>query len=959
MAHEPNPGETIPDDARERVEALRAFLLPEMGKIWRGFKGDERAEPCSPQYLPYIDKADAVLAEHFDSGFLALAPMEAFAWREHLRLADTWRTQKERRKHQLLVPICYGVGLKRFSASSVGRLESLLGHPLCSSWWVEMFLDGLSGAIALRSKETASLLPQNLGLVLPILRRLVRGEIAAGPKAVDSALAVLDANGELDYPTYRAAALTIGGARHSGWPTFPSSGTMTDYEPAPAEVQPDDSPTPIVAHKPVHRRNLDLFARQLAAEFLPDLDGDKLMVMANFRRFSGGEVLVHLAGAIERMGIDSLKDGTTSGGRIGKIADLVETLEPEDPAPIVEKLRGFKRSTLKLLRPYSGAGEPLLIAALGLEDSPQQKLYQLLMEQILANSAMLEGDWHSPFCNDANPLNGVLDPQAIRVAAEGVSDKGRKEAIAMLDLPGDRSPANAKLLFSAIFGDNEKKIRDSLKRNSQPAAKALGLLPLPEDDREPEIDARYLALLDFEKRCQKFGPERRANSAAAVRVGMSNLAANAGYADAERLAWAVEARLAGGAGGEAGAPRRVEVGAYTAVLGTGESGAPTLFVEKGGKALKSVPAPVRKTAEFKALRESADHLKKQYSRLRRKLEQMLATGEALSRADLDSMARLPALRHFLPRLILRGEAGGYGVFEPDSASFTGVGEEVPTLSEPFSLAHPSHLLEDGRLSLWQREMVRRRAVQPFKQAFRELYVLTEAERAAGDASRRFAGRELDARVAGRLLGSRGWLTARHGEVHIHRPFRDAGLEAVLELQEYPHFLSEMGSITTAAVVFHQLGAADRLPLEAVPPILFSEAMRDIDLAASVAYLGEGGWVSSDVQVRRRELLDAIVADFALSGVAVDGNHAKVEGQRARYRVHLGTGAIYIEPGQHLCVVPDRSKALPTDIYLPFAADDDPKLCEIVSRILLLINDAKIRDKVILDQIDRALGETGG
>ena len=315
---------------------------------------------------------------------------------------------------------------------------------------------------------------------------------------------------------------------------------MTDFESTPAEFKPDDSPTPIVANKPVHRRNLDLFARQLAAEFLPELDEEKLEIIANFDRYSGGEVLVHLAGAIERMGIKSLKDATSSGGRIGEMANLVAPLEPEDPAPIVESLKAFKPATLKLLLPYSGAGEPLLVAALDLEDSPEQAFYDHLMGQVKANSPLLEYDWESPFQNNTDPANGVLDPLAIREAAKGLSAKDRKAAIKMLDLPGDRSLSNAKLLFSAVFGDNDKRVRDSLKRNSQPAAKALGLLPLPEKGLEAELDARYVALLEFEKSCQKFGTERRANSAAAVRVGLSNLAANAGFADAERLAWSVE-----------------------------------------------------------------------------------------------------------------------------------------------------------------------------------------------------------------------------------------------------------------------------------------------------------------------------------------------------------------------------------------------------------------------------------
>ena len=52
-------------------------------------------------------------------------------------------------------------------------------------------------------------------------------------------------------------------------------------------------------------------------------------------------------------------------------------------------------------------------------------------------------------------------------------------------------------------------------------------------------------------------------------------------------------------------------------------------------------------------------------------------------------------------------------------------------------------------------------------------------------------------------------------------------------------------------------------------------------------------------------------------------------------------------------MPDKSKDIPTDIFLPFVADDDVKLREIISRIILLLNDEMIKDKVILQQIDNA------
>ncbi len=41
---------------------------------------------------------------------------------------------------------------------------------------------------------------------------------------------------------------------------------------------------------------------------------------------------------------------------------------------------------------------------------------------------------------------------------------------------------------------------------------------------------------------------------------------------------------------------------------------------------------------------------------------------------------------------------------------------------------------------------------------------------------------------------------------------------------------------------------------------------------------------------------------------------------------------------------------PEKVYLPFAGEDDPKVSEVVSKVLLLANDDKIKDQSILRQI---------
>ena len=126
-------------------------------------------------------------------------------------------------------------------------------------------------------------------------------------------------------------------------------------------------------------------------------------------------------------------------------------------------------------------------------------------------------------------------------------------------------------------------------------------------------------------------------------------------------------------------------------------------------------------------------------------------------------------------------------------------------------------------------------------------------------------------------------------------------------------------------------------------------MRDADLIASVAQVTDDDtrW-SGEVAQRREELITNLVAVMGMNNVHCEGHFAYIKGQLANYRIHLGSGVIHIEPGNYLCVIPDRKEKDDT-VYLPFA-DADKKMTEIISKILLLSNDDKIKDQTILAQI---------
>lgn len=134
--------------------------------------------------------------------------------------------------------------------------------------------------------------------------------------------------------------------------------------------------------------------------------------------------------------------------------------------------------------------------------------------------------------------------------------------------------------------------------------------------------------------------------------------------------------------------------------------------------------------------------------------------------------------------------------------------------------------------------------------------------------------------------------------------------------------------------------------------MFSETLRDADLIVSVAFTGETGTHAGSAEViqRRAELVQALVGSLGLANVRCEGHHAHITGSRARYRLHLGSGVIHIEPGNYLCIVPAGKPA--DDLYLPFA-DSDARTSEIISKLFLLLDDGAIDDPSILEQIRRS------
>ncbi len=306
---------------------------------------------------------------------------------------------------------------------------------------------------------------------------------------------------------------------------------------------------------------------------------------------------------------------------------------------------------------------------------------------------------------------------------------------------------------------------------------------------------------------------------------------------------------------------------------------------------------------------------------------------------------------------------------------------------------------------WRRWLEEHDVRQPFKQAHREVYLLTDAERQTDVYSNRFAAHLIRQHQFNALCAARGWKNTLRLLVDDEFPPASLSLpkwnlRAEFWVEgagdDYSVDTNETGTfyrLATDQVRFYHLGAAqhaghpfsggyrtrggeitdDPIALEKVPALVFSEVMRDVDLFVGVASVGndptwaDGGpdgryrdyWQSyafGDLAATartRKDILERIVPRLKIAErCSLADKFLVVRGNLRTYKIHLGSGNILMEPhDQYLCIVPGRSAYtdnVPGALYLPF--EGDQTLAVILSKALLLADDHKITDATIVSQI---------
>jgi hypothetical protein len=358
---------------------------------------------------------------------------------------------------------------------------------------------------------------------------------------------------------------------------------------------------------------------------------------------------------------------------------------------------------------------------------------------------------------------------------------------------------------------------------------------------------------------------------------------------------------------------------------------------------------LKKNEDVLAFQERRRELGRQGLRMRVSLERAMVHGDAFRAKELKTLWAHPILRAMFTKLVFVTDAGKLGyltrygqVLRDHAGQETKLGAR-----DSLRIAHPVDLLATKAWSAWQHECFESSRVQPFKQVFRELYVLTQAERTDKVFSSRYAGHQVNAKQSMALLGQRGWVSRM--DEGLSRTFHDESITAWLESNQGWTTPAEVEAPKLENLYFTRKGDWKRLELTSVPPRLLSEVMRDIDLIVSVAHVGG---VDPEASQSTVEMRAAMVHETSrllkLENVQIKDSHVLVQGQLNRYTVHLGSGTVHQQPGGYLCIVavPSQQRGR---VFLPFA-DNDPRTIEVVSKVMLLARDAQIQDPSILRQI---------
>ena len=514
-------------------------------------------------------------------------------------------------------------------------------------------------------------------------------------------------------------------------------------------------------------------------------------------------------------------------------------------------------------------------------------------------------------------------------------------------LSSNNSHVRAQKFADAARGkvDRNTLMEQLTKKRNKDSLLSLGVIPI---ESETDTRERYEFIEAFRKESKRFGAQRRRSEGIACDMALKNLAQTAGYGGSSlRLSMAMEAK-SGQALAQFWQPQQADD--INLVIEADGSGKPSLICLKDDKRLKNLPSRLKTNETAKAYKEAYAQLRDQHQRTRKIFENAMEDEITFSYAELRALMQNPVICPIISALVFIDKQN-FGFINEEGMFDVHNDQTLPLEnSTALQLAHPYHLHEAGIWPSYQRYIFKQQIAQPFKQVFRELYLkLPEEEQS--NYSLRFSGNQIQVHKAVACLKGRRWIVDYdNGLTRVN-----FSQNIIVELYAQADWFSpsEVEAPAIEAVIFSDRHSYKQLNIADVPPVIFSESMRDIDLVVSVAHVGEVDPETSHSTVEMRAIiLQHTLALFKLDNVEIKEKHAIIRGMRADYSLNLGSGIVHQLGGAQLNILPIHAQGRGR-LFLPFV-DEDPKTAEIITKAIMLAQDGKIKDPTILRQINPTL-----
>ena len=539
------------------------------------------------------------------------------------------------------------------------------------------------------------------------------------------------------------------------------------------------------------------------------------------------------------------------------------------------------------------------------------------------NLGAFDVDWFRSAYNMVSPEEFEIFYDAAKYITNGVKHtRARKYADAAL---GKLDIMNTQ---QAII---EKRNKDLLM--------AYAIIPLQSDE---DLCQRYLYIQKFLKESKQFGSQRALSESKAAEMALTNLAVNAGYADTMRLTLRMEVKVIDD--NQAFFKEQMIEGVSIKII-LDDNGKASLVCVKNGKRLNNVPAALKKHEFIVQMTAFTKTLTEQYRRTRTMLEQAMEDETVFTFEELTALFTHPVVYPMLKNLVfVSGDNVGF-IHEKGLSDYTDKVQKLNAKDE-VKIAHPFMLYKQGCWRDYQKYLFDQQIVQPFRQVFRELYVMTAEEKNL-QMSRRYAGNQIQPAKTVATLKTRRWVAdVEDGLQKIY--YKENIIAKIYALADW-FSPSDIECPTLETVCFYDRKTGKSIKISDVPSVIFSEVMRDVDLAVSVAHAGGVDPETSHSTIEMRAaILSFVLPLFRINNVKIEGQYAIIGGKIAEYSVHLGSGVVHQIGGSMIPVLPVHSQQR-GKIFLPFI-DDDPKTAEVIAKVLLFAEDNKIQDPMILSNI---------